>query len=551
MQPDLEKLFLRYVAGERDPALIKQITAAVADDAELRDELRDDLALDRMLREQVRLPIDPAPVLRAIAANRQSQRFQKQVMAQISGVHRARRQASQHRRAWGWNLASAALLMIAIVGGMTLVLRPTPAKELVQKPVQESGALASVHYIRAVRWSAEQVQSPTDGARLSSGLLSLASGVIELRFDNAVVLALEGPLKIDVQSQMKVLLHRGRLATNVPPAAKGFTVATERFQVVDQGTEVGVDLAMDGQAQVHVISGAANIRVGGIDGTRASDQLGAGEARHFIPTADTLGKTDYISVTGTLKVIDFAAERFVRTGHPRPLAIDVADLIAGGDGRGTGTMAGLNPNTGEFQLDVAHYLSGPSTYHRVIGSSFIDGAFMLPGTPVPTEVNSLGSQFTFENQNGSTYDLIRRGGIVVRPPEEKVTKPTPSPTVIAGTDFATFGHQLIGMHASCGFTIDLQSVAHAYKRTPSRFTSILANTYLSLTYGPGHFVVLIDGRKVFEAEAPLYNQAPAKLDIPLTANDRFLTLVSTDGGTNGNGKWSTLADPLLMLENTR
>ena len=547
MQPDLEKLFLRYVAGERDAALIKQITAAVADDAELREELRDDIALDRVLREQARLPIDPAPVLSAIAANRQSQRFEKKVMAQISGVHRRHR---RHRRTWV-NLTTAALLMIAIVGGMTLVLRPTTVKELAQTPVQESGSLASVHYIRAVRWSAEQVQSPTDGARLSSGSLSLASGVIELRFDNAVVLALEGPLKIDVQSQMKVLLHRGRVTTNVPPTAKGFTVATDRFQVVDQGTEVGVDLAMDGQAQVHVISGAADIRVGGIDGTRASDQLGAGEARHFIPTADTLGKTDYISVTGTLKVIDFAAERFVRTGHPRPLAIDVADLIAGGDGRGTGTMAGLNPNTGEFQQDVARYLSGPSTYHRVIGSSFIDGAFMLPGTPVPTEVNSLGSQFTFENRNGSTYDLIRRGGIVVRPPEEKVTKPTPSPTVIAGTDFATFGHQLIGMHASCGFTIDLQSVAQAYKRTPSRFTSILANTYLSLTYGSGRFVVLIDGRKVFDAEAPLYNQAPAKLDIPLTAKDRFLTLVSTDGGTGGSGKWTTLADPRLMLENTR
>ena len=550
MQPDLEKLFLRYVAGERDAALIKQITAAVADDAELRDELRDDLALDRVLREQARLPIDPAPVLSAIAANRQSQRFEKKVMAQISGVHRAHRRASRHRRAWGWNLATAALLMVAILGAITLTLRPTPVKERVRTPVQEAQSLASVHYIRAVRWSADQVQSPIDGARLSSGSLSLTSGVIELRFDNAVVLALEGPLKIDVQSQMKVLLHRGRLTTNVPPVAKGFTVATDRFQVVDQGTEVGVDLAMDGQAQVHVISGAADIRIGGVGGTRSSDQLGAGEARQFIPTADALGKTDYISTTGTLKVIDFDAERFVRTGQPRPLAIDVGDLIAGGDGRGTGTMAGLNPSTGQFQQDIARYLSGPSTYHRAIGSPFIDGAFLLPGTPVPTEVNSLGSQFTFENWNNSTYDLIRRGGIVVRPPEEKVTKPTPSPTVIAGTDFATFGHQLIGMHASCGFTIDLQGVAQAYKRTPSRFTSILANTYVSLTYGPGHFVVLIDGRKVFDAEAPLYNQAPAKLDIPLTANDRFLTLVSTDGGTNGNGKWTTLADPRLMLSNS-
>ncbi len=549
MQPDLEKLFLRYIAGERDAALIKQITAAVADDAELRDELRDDLALDRMLREQVRLPIDPAPVLRAIAANRQSQRFQKQVMAQISGVHRARNQASQQRRTWGWNLASVALLMIAIVGGMTLVLRPTPAKELVQKPVQESGSLASVHYIRAVRWSAEQVQSPTDAARLSSGSLSLASGVIELRFDNAVVLALEGPLKIDVQSPMKVLLHCGRLATNVPPAAKGFTVATEHFQVVDQGTEVGVDLAMDGQAQVHVISGAADIRVGGVGGERASDQLGAGEARQFIPTADTLGKTDYISAMGTLKVIDFVAERFVRTGQPRPLAIDVGDLIAGGDGRGTGTMAGLNPSTGQFESNNSIHLSGPSIYHRAIGSPFIDGAFLLPGRAVPTVVNSQGSQYTFLNRSNETYDIIRRGGIVVRPPEEKVTKPTSSPTVISGTDFATFGHQLIGMHASCGFTIDLRVIAQAYNRTPTRFTAILANTYVSLTYGPGHFVVLIDGRVAFDGEAPLYHQAPAKLDIPLTASDRFLTLVSTDGGTNSQGKWTTLADPRLMLVN--
>jgi hypothetical protein len=41
------------------------------------------------------------------------------------------------------------------------------------------------------------------------------------------------------------------------------------------------------------------------------------------------------------------------------------------------------------------------------------------------------------------------------------------------------------------------------------------------------------------------------LDVPLASGQRFLTLVSTDGG-NGNGlDWITLGDPRLHLSEAR
>src|ERR1043165_10123858 len=63
-----ERLIMRYIAGDHDVELIRRLDELVDDDAELRDELRDELALDRILRQHGRLPLDPAPVMAAIAA---------------------------------------------------------------------------------------------------------------------------------------------------------------------------------------------------------------------------------------------------------------------------------------------------------------------------------------------------------------------------------------------------------------------------------------------------------------------------------------------------
>src|ERR1043165_5740567 len=78
-----ERLIMRYIAGDRDVELIRRLGELVGDDAELRDELRDELARARILRQHGRMPLDPAPVMAAIVARGDS-RLSDQVMAGIA-----------------------------------------------------------------------------------------------------------------------------------------------------------------------------------------------------------------------------------------------------------------------------------------------------------------------------------------------------------------------------------------------------------------------------------------------------------------------------------
>ena len=68
-----------------------------------------------------------------------------------------------------------------------------------------------------------------------------------------------------------------------------------------------------------------------------------------------------------------------------------------------------------------------------------------------------------------------------------------------------------------------------------------------LAVGAGSFIVLVDGKLRQRSVVPTSDQAPARLDVVLTPTDRFLTLVSCDGGYGSSYQWTTLGDPRIEL----
>jgi hypothetical protein len=452
-----ERLIMRYIAGERDADLLKRLGELIDDDAELRDELRDELALDRILYQHGRMPLDPAPVLTAIAARpHRDSSLETLVMANIA----AQQLPVVTRRWWLGAVAAAAALVVMVIASTSLWAPRAGA------PLVEARPFASVHYVQGVQWPAELTTPPDDGARIAPGPVTLSAGVVEIRYDNGVVLALEGPAQVEVWSRMQAHLRHGRLTTNVPPGAQGFTVLADHMRVIDLGTEIGVELARDGHAHVQVYSGAVEIALSDAAASPAQTRVGAGEARAFNPA------------TGAVTTAAFDAGRFIRTGPPRALTLAVSDLVGGGNGRGTATAEGLDATQGVLRSDESIGGVGAARDFRPLTDlPFVDGVFVPGGPTAPTVISSAGHAFTFPVAGGSSYDLIRRGGFMIRPPDGGgVTVPTRSPTVIGGVDHAAFGHHLIGMHANAGMTIDLHEIAKAYGRQPARFTSVVANT---------------------------------------------------------------------------
>jgi len=96
-------------------------------------------------------------------------------------------------------------------------------------------------------------------ANLEEGTYRMEEGNAELSFRNGVQAVIQGPIEFQVESDMRIILHSGRIRARVPSNATGFTVDTPEVDVVDLGTEFGVYVSKDRETQVHVFSGEVEL----------------------------------------------------------------------------------------------------------------------------------------------------------------------------------------------------------------------------------------------------------------------------------------------------
>ncbi len=90
---------------------------------------------------------------------------------------------------------------------------------------------------------------------LPYGRLTLVQGTLGLHYGRGVQLVIEAPAEFKCRSADLLQLYAGRVAAEVPPPAKGFTVITPTGKAIDLGTKFGVDVPPHGEAEVHVFQG--------------------------------------------------------------------------------------------------------------------------------------------------------------------------------------------------------------------------------------------------------------------------------------------------------
>ena len=102
------------------------------------------------------------------------------------------------------------------------------------------------------------------GSRLVTGKdeISLQEGIVKILFDNSAKVVIEAPAAFKVVSENHVKLLYGRIYSTVPAEAIGFTVSTLSAQVVDLGTEFGVEVDYSGDTVLHVIKGKTSLSAG-------------------------------------------------------------------------------------------------------------------------------------------------------------------------------------------------------------------------------------------------------------------------------------------------
>jgi len=385
-------------------------------------------------------------------------------------------------------------------------------------------------------------------AKLKPRLMSLEQGYARILLDKGTEVILQAPSTFKVQTSNKMFLESGWMTAKVPPKAMGFTVNTPQSIVVDYGTEFGFLVGADNNAEVHVFDGSVGLASGNNMGAAKHPQrLVKGE----VATIDTAGRIDRRTLTDRPHL-------FMRTmptgggfGIPGK-RLSLADMVGGGNGLDTGVLGqGINPSTGEV-MPAQKVLRGfDNGFVKVPSLLFIDGVFIPDSNDGPVVISSTGIVFEgCPKTLGKCYETINNGAIF-RPGSLG-----PHLGCLAGKTYGTKASPSIGMHPNMGITFDLDKIRSSMPEVEiDRFRALCGISETAIRYAerdwdPNEvkvdFWVLVDGRIRFSRKLAAMPPRSEQIDIPLSPNDHFLTLATTNPG-NYLYCWAMLAEPMLEL----
>ena len=97
------------------------------------------------------------------------------------------------------------------------------------------------------------------GETIPPGSMAWDAGIMQLEFYCGAMVVVEGPAEIEILDESRVVCRLGRLRAHVPEPARGFAVLAPSFELVDLGTEFGLNILEDGATEVHVFHGKVEL----------------------------------------------------------------------------------------------------------------------------------------------------------------------------------------------------------------------------------------------------------------------------------------------------
>ncbi|MGJ8724446.1 MAG: LamG-like jellyroll fold domain-containing protein [Roseibacillus sp.] len=135
------------------------------------------------------------------------------------------------------------------------------SKILASIEAQEVKGIAVVSHTVGAVWGGGTTLSSAaikSGRPVGKGRIELFEGMAQIDFYSGAVLIVEGPARLDLQNPKRAKLEYGSLRGKIPPPAKGFSVETPFFDIINDHSEFGIQVSKEGQGEVHVLSGSLN-----------------------------------------------------------------------------------------------------------------------------------------------------------------------------------------------------------------------------------------------------------------------------------------------------
>lgn len=407
------------------------------------------------------------------------------------------------------------------------------------------------------RW---QNRSPEVGSRLTNrrSPLRLLSGYAKLQFDNGAEVIMQGPCDFQLDNAEQMQLIYGKLTALIRPEAVGFRVNTSVMSVVDLGTEFSVRVDEEGGV-VNLYNGRASVLAGREGDRKGSQLMTEGQAMRVDPE------------TQRIQEVPLDDRSFVRRLDSRRgllwrgESINLADIVGGGNGFGTGTLDGgietnsgrrfESPDPGLVQSKIPGILFGDGTYNNVSSLPLVDGVFVPDNRKGQLQITSAGHTFDgFVDGREVYWGNIFNGAWHA---SDQMLKHS---LKLNGQAYGTSDNPAISIHANQGITFDLQAIRQAIPGGRIlRFTSLfgvsetvaLAPTFdpqSSLNSGKVNCWVLIDGKEKFSRNSVSYLHGAIEIEVDIRDEDRFLTLVVTESNDRRAFDWALFARPFLQIE---
>ncbi len=394
-------------------------------------------------------------------------------------------------------------------------------------------------------------QTVIPGARLTNqkNPLFLQTGLIEIMFDGGAKVLLEAPATFRLKSASRMVLRTGQLFALVPESARGFIVETPNSRIIDMGTEFGIQVKQDGTSDLHMFKGSAALTSDSGSRAKKTLTLKAGQAKRV----DTSGQARDIPIKEQAFVRHFYSDTgFVWRGQ----RLCLADLVGKGNGLGSGqTNVYLDPIEGYKESLYCNGSGKGNEYRALVANPYIDGLFIPDGSKRQI-ISSQAHEFAgCPKTNGECYTTLGAN------PDQGVWATSMRNGIVQfnGQQYGAKSHPCIVMHANLGITFDLNAIrAICPGIEMARFVSKIGIAdFKEQTGCNADFWVLIDGQ-VRESKRNFTRKDVLRdISIELSPSDRFLTLVTTDGGDidrigayqrSFTCDWCVFVEPALIIE---
>ncbi len=449
--------------------------------------------------------------------------------------------------------------------------RTSPSRSVRATP---SNVVGRITAMADVKWPDYQTAAVL-GANVCVGrTYQLASGLMEITYDTGAKVLLQGPSTYAVDSRDGGFLSIGRLTAKLEKKAEDsnpqslipnptlstlhsplFTIKTPTALVTDLGTEFGVEVSKEGTTTSHVFRGSVRMQIVSVQGSPEGNGqvLRESQSARVEKNAEKQEGDRRVVVFATpANAADFVRE-IPRRETPKPIVkmFDLVDVVAGGNGFSGRRNAGIDATTGKRNTAVDYidptatgaarfpFPLGDWKYHRVAELPFIDGVFVPDGSRSPVQVDSAGHLFEDcpKTANRTAHYLWAGSGAVP-------TAGASSRTTLGIIDYAQKEHCYFFLHSNKGVTFDLEAIRQAHPdATIRRFLAVLGNA----SEGLADVWILFDGKERFCRREISNKFVAMPVNIPIRKEDRFLTLIATDGGDDIFSDWIMLGDPRLEL----